>query len=134
MKDFIFRILAVGGIVGILDALWLGLVAKKFYKDQLGALLLDKPNVVPAILFYCIYVIGLVVFVLNPALEKQSWLHALGYGALFGLVAYATYDLTNLSTLKGFTVKLVTIDIIWGVCFTAIASVAAYGIIKWLVG
>ena|SRR5687768_4136651 len=133
MKDFIIRFLVAGGIMGVLDALWLVLVANNFYKSQLGSLLLEKPNMPAAILFYIIYVVGIVAFVISPALEKQSWQHALGYGALFGLVAYATYDLTNLATLKGFTLKLVAVDLLWGAALTGVVSLATYLIVnQWL--
>lgn len=133
MTDFLIRVLIAGGVMGVFDAFWLTVVASKFYKSQIGGLLLEKPNMTAAVMFYVIYVIGIVAFVLSPALEKGSWQYALGYGALFGFVAYATYDLTNLSTLKGFTTKLVVVDMLWGVCLTAAVSVISYGIIKqWL--
>ncbi len=130
MTDFIVRLLVAGGVMGVFDALWLSIVANKFYKSQIGSLLLEKPNMVAAVLFYVIYVVGVVAFVITPALEKGSWQYALGYGALFGLVAYATYDLTNLSTIKGFTVKLVVVDMLWGAFLTAAVSIITYGIIK----
>lgn len=104
--ELLIKLLAVGGIMGLLDFVWLGFIAKKLYYAEMGKLLLDKPNMVPALLFYAIYVVGVIVFVLNPALDKQSWHSALGMGALFGLVAYATYDLTNLSTRKIFLSRL----------------------------
>jgi uncharacterized membrane protein len=133
MTDFLIRVLIAGGVMGVFDAIWLSVVASKFYKSQIGGLLLEKPNMTAAVIFYVIYVVGIVAFVLSPALEKDSWQYALGYGALFGFVAYATYDLTNLSTLKGFTTKLVIVDMLWGVCLTAAVSVISYGIIKtWL--
>lgn len=122
MQDFIIRLLVAGGVMGVLDALWLSVVANKFYKSQIGTLLLDKPNMTAAIAFYVIYVVGVVLFVINPALEKGSWQHALTYGALFGVVAYATYDLTNLATLKGWTIKLVIVDLLWGAFLTAIVA------------
>jgi uncharacterized membrane protein len=130
MTDFIVRFLIAGGVMAVFDAFWLTVVASKFYKSQIGGLLLEKPNLTAAVIFYVIYVVGIVAFVLSPALEKGSWMYALGYGALFGFVAYATYDLTNLSTLKGFTTKLVVVDMIWGVCLTAAVSAISYGIIK----
>ena len=130
MNDLIIRFLVAGGVMAIFDAFWLTVVASKFYKSQIGQLLLEKPNMTAAVIFYVIYVVGIVAFVLSPALEKGSWMYALGYGALFGFVAYATYDLTNLSTLKGFTTKVVIVDMIWGVCLTAAVSVISYGIIK----
>ncbi|MDB5186869.1 MAG: conserved rane protein of unknown function [Candidatus Saccharibacteria bacterium] len=130
MNDFIIRFLIAGGVMAVFDAFWLTVVASKFYKNQIGSLLLEKPNLTAAVIFYGIYVVGIVAFVLSPALEKGSWMYALGYGALFGFVAYATYDLTNLSTLKGFTTKVVIVDMIWGVCLTAAVSVISYWIIK----
>lgn len=126
MTDFLLRFLIAGGAMGILDALWLMFVANKFYKSQIGNLLLDKPNMAPAIIFYVIYIVGIVAFVVAPALEKGSLVHALGYGALFGLVAYATYDLTNLSTLKGFTSKVVIVDLLWGALMTATVAGITY--------
>ena len=92
----------------------------------MGSILLEKPNMTAAILFYIIYVIGTVVFVISPALAKGSLSHAIGYGALFGFVAYATYDLTNLATLKGFSPKVVVIDLIWGAFLTATVAGVTY--------
>lgn len=97
--DFIVRFMVSAAVMAVIDAVWLSVIANKFYKSQIGTLLLDKPHIPAAVIFYVIYVIGIVVFVLTPALEKGSWRYALGYGALFGFVAYATYDLTNLATL-----------------------------------
>ncbi len=126
----IIQVVVTGVIMGVIDAVWLSVVANKFYKSQLGGLLMEKPNMPAAVLFYVIYVIGVVAFVLMPALEKQSWMHAATYGALFGLVAYATYDLTNLATLKGWPVKLVVVDLLWGMALTATVSVLAYWVMR----
>ncbi len=128
MGDFVTRFLVAGGIMAVLDAVWLSVIANSFYKSQVGKLLLDKPNMPAAVVFYFIYVVGIVAFVLAPALEKGSWQHAVGYGALFGFVAYATYDLTNLATLKGWTTKLVIVDLLWGAFLTA----AVAGLSFWL--
>lgn len=122
MQDFIVRLLVAGGVMGVIDALWLSVIAKQFYRSQIGQLLLEKPNMPAAVIFYVIYVVGIVAFVLAPALEKGSWQHALGYGALFGFVAYATYDLTNLATLKGWTTKLVVVDLLWGTFLTTVVA------------
>lgn len=132
--ELLIKLLAVGGIMGLLDFVWLGFIAKKLYYAEMGKLLLDKPNMVPALLFYAIYVVGVIVFVLNPALDKQSWQYATGMGALFGLVAYATYDLTNLSTMKDFPVKIVIIDLIWGAALTAVVATGAYFVLTALKG
>ena len=94
--DILLKLIVAGGVMGILDFVWLGFVAKKLYYGEMGKLLLEKPNMIPALLFYVIYVIGIVVFVVSPALAKGSLAYAAGYGALFGFVAYATYDLTSL--------------------------------------
>ena len=128
--DFFMRFLVAGGIMAIIDAVWLSVVANKFYKSQIGPLLLDKPNFVAATLFYLIYIVGVVVFALSPALNFGNWETALGLGSLFGFVAYATYDLTNLSTLKGFSVKLVVVDMIWGTVLTAAVTTIAYFILQ----
>ncbi len=126
MQDFFIRLIVAGGIMGVIDALWLSVIANKFYKSQIGPLLLEKPNMTAAVLFYVIYVIGIVAFVVTPALEKGSWQHAVGYGALFGFVAYATYDLTNLATLKGWSTKLVIVDLLWGAVLTAAVAGLTY--------
>jgi uncharacterized membrane protein len=119
--------------MGLLDYIWLGFIAKKIYYGEMGRILLEKPNMIPALLFYGIYVVGVVAFVIMPAIEKQSWLYALGYGALFGFVAYATYDLTNLATLKGFSSKVVVVDLLWGAGLTAVVSLGSYGIVRAIV-
>jgi uncharacterized membrane protein len=131
--ELLIKLLAAGGVMGLLDFVWLGFVAKRLYYGEMGKILLEKPNMLPALLFYAIYVIGVVVFVVNPALAKDSWLHALGFGALFGFIAYATYDLTNLATLKGFSTKVVMVDLAWGALITALMSLAAYAAVKLLV-
>ena len=128
--ELLIKLLAVGGIMGILDYIWLGFIAKKLYYAEMGKLLLDKPNMGAALAFYLIYVVGVLVFVVNPALAKESWQYALGIGALFGLVAYATYDLTNLATMKDFPLKLVIIDLAWGMLITAAVSVGSFFIIR----
>lgn len=81
-----------------IDALWLGLVAPKFYKAQIGHLMAEKPNLIAALVFYLIFIAGLVYFVLLPAVTNDSWVTAFANGALFGFVTYATYDLTNYAT------------------------------------
>ena len=130
MQDFIVRFLVAGGIMAVIDAVWLSVIANKFYKSQIGPLLLEKPNMPAAVIFYIIYVVGIVAFVLAPAIEKGSWQYAVGYGALFGFVTYATYDLTNLATLKGWTTKLVVVDLLWGAVLTAGVAGLAYWILQ----
>src|SRR5690606_30249930 len=95
-----------------LDAIWLSRIALGMYRQELGALLLDKPNLPIAAAFYLLYVAGIVVLAIVPALgEGGGWIKALLLGAVLGLVAYGTYDITNLSTLKGWSTRLALIDI-----------------------
>lgn len=131
--DILIRLLISGSVMGFLDFLWLGFIAKGLYASELGKLLLEKPNMLAAAVFYIIYVVGVVTFVISPALSSGSLWSAIGYGALFGLVAYATYDLTNLATIEGFTLKVVLIDLCWGAFITAATSGITYFIIsKWI--
>lgn len=131
--SILFRIVIAGLIMGALDYIWLGFIAKNFYAIELGTLLLEKPNIIAAAAFYFIYIIGLVVFVINPSLDNGSLWSVLSYGSLFGLVTYATYDLTNLATINGFTLKVALIDMCWGAFITAATSGFTYIIIsKWM--
>ena len=109
-----------------IDMVWLGLVAKGFYAKQIGPLL--KPDVIwtAAIIFYLLFVVGLVVFVIMPAIEKNSWTHALLFGALFGLVCYATYDLTNLAVTKDWPLLVTIVDLVWGAVLAASVSAVTY--------
>ena len=106
-----------------LDMFWLGVVAKNFYKKQIGFLMTPKVNWAAALLFYLLFLVGLVVFVIAPAVEKESWVRALTLGALFGLISYATYDLTNLATLKDWPLALTMVDLTWGMVLAGAVSV-----------
>lgn len=108
------------------DFTWLGFLAKDFYRDQIGFLMKPNINWLASILFYFLFIIGLVLFVVQPALEKQSWTHALVFGALFGLITYATFDLTNLALLKNWPVLVTIVDLIWGMFLSALVSVLTY--------
>jgi uncharacterized membrane protein len=110
----------------VIDMIWLVLVAKKFYNEQLGFIMRQDIKWMAAILFYLIFIAALVTFVITPAIEKHSWLQALLYGAFFGLVTYATYDLTNLATLKDWPVLVTVVDLIWGSTLAALISVITY--------
>jgi len=105
---------------------WLGLAAKNFYTKQIGFLMTPKVNWVAAILFYLLFLVGLVIFVIAPAVERDSWARALMLGALFGLVTYATYDLTNLATLQDWPLALTVVDLIWGTTLAGSVSVGTY--------
>ena len=116
-----------------IDMVWLGLVAKNFYSKQIGFLMKPDINWSAAIIFYLLFIAGLVVFVISPALEKQSWTRALLTGALFGLVTYATYDLTNLATVKDWPLIVTIVDLAWGMVLAASVSTISYLIASKLV-
>jgi uncharacterized membrane protein len=109
-----------------IDFIWLGYVARGFYAGQIGSLMLDQPRLGVAAAFYLLYVIGIVVFAIMPALKADSARTALMLGALFGLIAYATYDLTNYATLKNWPVPVVIVDIAWGAVLTAVSAFAGF--------
>lgn len=109
-----------------LDYLWLGTLAKEFYARELGPLMREKPDFAVAGIFYLFYIGGVVLFAVVPALQAQGWKTALVYGGLLGLFAYGTYDMTNLATLKGWSVKMVVVDMAWGAALTATAALAGY--------
>jgi len=116
-----------------IDMVWLVLIARNFYKNQIGFLMKPEINWTAAILFYLLFLVGLVVFVISPALEKNEWTRALWSGALFGLITYATYDLTNLATLKDWPLAVVIVDMLWGSLLAASVSVITYFIVlRWV--
>ena len=109
-----------------IDMVWLGLMAKNFYAKQIGFLMTPNTNWLAAIIFYLLFIVGLVLFVITPAIEKGLWINALLLGALFGLITYATYDLTNLATLKDWPILVTIVDLIWGTVLAALVSVITY--------
>ena len=129
LKLYIFTI----PIFFAIDILWLGIIAKNVYKKYLGNFLSDQVNWVAAIIFYLIFIAGIIIFAVLPAIEKDSMLRAIIFGALFGFFTYATYDLTNLATLKGWPVTIVIIDMIWGMVLSGVVSTASFFIAKRLV-
>ena len=116
----------------IVDMFWLGIIAKNLYQKYLGGFLTDRVNWIAALIFYLIYVAGISIFAIYPAVSKGSAFNAILMGALFGLFTYATYDLTNLATLKGWPLNIVFIDILWGAFLSAIVSFSGFHIVKWL--
>ena len=107
-----------------IDLVWLGVVARKFYRDQLGTLMRDKPRLFPAAVFYLLYPLGILMFATLPGSEAHSVLHAGMLGTAFGFFAYATYDLTNLAVLRGWPVVLTLVDMAWGAVLTGFCAAA----------
>ncbi len=116
----------------VIDAIWLSTLGRSYYVSEIGSLLKTSPNLPVAGLFYGLFIAGLLYFVINPALVEDSVRRAAFSGAFFGLVCYATYDLTNLSTMKGFTWRIALIDIVWGTFLTTIVAVSSVLIVRFL--
>jgi uncharacterized membrane protein len=112
-----------------IDLVWLGFVASNLYKKYLGFIMRPCPDWAVAIIFYLLYLTGLVFFVIHPAIEKQSWKYALFAGMFFGLITYSTYDLTNLATLKDWPAIITVIDLIWGITLGGLVSLVTWWIV-----
>ena len=110
----------------VIDLIWLGVVARSFYQDQMGHLMRANVNWAAAVAFYLVFVAGIVVLAVRPAIERQSLAQAIILGALLGLVTYAAYDLTNLATLEGFPLTVALVDLVWGTVLCASVSAITY--------
>lgn len=113
-----------------IDLLWLGLVAKNFYATQIGFLMKEKVNWPAALIFYLLFIVGVVFFVVQPGLEKGVWWHVLLAGMLFGLITYATYDLTNLATVKNWPIVVTLVDLLWGAVLAGGVSLITFLVAK----
>ena len=125
LKNFAIYISFLVTLIAI-DLVWLLGIAKNLYRDQMGDIMASEPKLIAGLAFYLLYALGVCIFVIVPALSKQSWIYALQYGALFGLFCYMTYDLTNLAVIRNFPTQLALIDIAWGSFVTAVCSSIAY--------
>ncbi len=116
----------------IIDIIWLGVIAKGFYRRHLGFILSPEVNWVAAIIFYLMYIVGILFFAVRPALNSSSWQQAALLGGLYGFFTYATYDFTNLATIKAWPRIIVVVDVIWGVFLCTVVSLMSYAIAQWL--
>jgi uncharacterized membrane protein len=116
----------------VIDLAWLALVARTFYRKYLGFLMAPSPNWTAAIIFYLLFILGILVFVVLPGLQANSLGTTLLRAALFGLVTYATYDLTNLATVKDWPLLVTVVDLIWGTVLSVVVSLAGYYAGQWL--
>ena len=132
IKSIIISYILTTIVFLIIDLAWLGFIAKDLYRKYLGSFLAENVNWTAAIIFYLLYIVGISIFAIYPAVNKDSMMSAIVLGALFGFFAYATYDLTNLATLKDWPITIVLIDIIWGTILTASVSLSGYYIVKFV--
>ena len=116
----------------LIDMTWLGVIAKNFYAHQLSNFLTKNVNWTAAIIFYLLYIVGIVYLAVLPGLEKRSLITVILNAVVFGGLAYATYDLTNLATLKNWPLPIVLVDIAWGIVLTTLVSIISYSIAQWL--
>ena len=123
MKRFLIAYAGSGVLFVAIDLLWLSLVMSKLFKAEMPQLILEQPKLVPAVIFYALYPIGIAVFGVLPA---QDWVRAAAMSALFGFLAYVTYELTNLATLRGWSAQIALMDIAWGAALSAVAGAAGY--------
>jgi uncharacterized membrane protein len=131
MKLALSLALIAGVIYLVLDMLWLLVVARGLYVAELGPLLKANPNLIAALAFYLLFLAGLTFFVLLPAAAHADVVRAGLVGAAFGLVAYGTYDLTNLATLNGFSTRIALIDMAWGMTVTGITAGGTIALARW---
>lgn len=115
----------------LLDAVWLTVMGKALYKPTLGDILLQNVNLPPAIAFYLIYPVGILMFGVLPGLKAGSVTPAILYAALFGALAYATYDLTNYATLRNWTLQITLLDVAWGAFASGVAATVSYYVVRW---
>lgn len=126
MRNFLIAFIIFLGI----DIIWLGFIGKNIYQQYLGYLITNKVNWLAAFIFYILFIIGLLIFVINPAIAEKSLNKAIFYGGLYGLVTYATYDLTNLATIKNWPLLITIIDLFWGAFLSTLVSVITFLIVK----
>ncbi len=132
MPTFLSAYLVTLVLFAAIDFVWLGVLARGFYAGQLGELLAPRPDLVAAALFYLVYAGGLVHFAVLPGLRAGGWAAALGQGAILGFVAYATYDLSNLATLKGWPLSMTLVDLVWGTVLSGAVAAGACLVLGWL--
>ena len=134
MQTFISAYIATIVIFLAIDFVWLKYVALTFYRTNLGDLMLDQPKLGIAAGFYLMYAAAVVVLAVLPALRANDWSTALLYGALLGMAAYGTYDITNLATLRNWPAIVSIVDWIWGTVLTGIVALLAFYVTRWFQG
>lgn len=126
MFKYLLLYISTFAVFLLIDIVWLSFISKDFYQKEIGDLLLKSPNLIPAVIFYLLFVFAIIVLIVLPGVESHSLIKMLLFAFLFGVVTYATYDLTNLATLKGWSLKITIIDILWGGSLSAITAYLGY--------
>ncbi|MBB4040485.1 putative membrane protein [Microvirga flocculans] len=132
MKTYLSAYGVTATVFLAIDAVWLSTMTGAFYRPMLGSHLADQPRLVPAAFFYLLYIVGVVYFAVAPALQSEQWSTGLVNGALLGLIAYATYDLTNQATLREWPTALSVVDMAWGTFLTGMSATIGYVVTAWL--
>ncbi len=125
---YVAAYIATGLSFAVIDSIWLRNMYMKLYQPEIGEVLMKGVRMGPAVTFYLLYILGIVIFAFTPALASGRWQTALIYGAMFGFFTYMTYDLTNYSTLRVWSLKVTIFDIIWGTLLTGLSAAAGYWI------
>jgi uncharacterized membrane protein len=132
VKEILLTYFLMAVVFLAIDLFWLGVIAKKFYQKHLGRFFSDRVNWTAAGIFYLLFIMGTMIFAVYPGVAQDSLMKAMISGVLFGFFTYATYDLTNLATLKDWPVPIVIVDIIWGMLLCGTISGVGFGVAKWL--
>ncbi|OHB40299.1 MAG: hypothetical protein A2882_13775 [Phenylobacterium sp. RIFCSPHIGHO2_01_FULL_70_10] len=131
MLKYVIGYLGTGLAFAIVDAVWLSTVGPRLYRPTLDPVLADKFALAPAIAFYVIYIAGVMILAVTPAVREGEWTRALFTGAVLGFLCYGTYDLTSQAVLKVWSTKISVADIAWGTFLTAVSAVAGYFAMRW---
>jgi uncharacterized membrane protein len=126
LNKYVKAYIACAAVMVAIDAVWLGVIALDFYQRTIGHLLAGQPDFRAAALFYALYIAGIVIFAVRPALDGDTWKRAALLGALYGLFCYMTYDLTNVATLRDFPWIVAAVDIAWGMFISAVTATAGF--------
>jgi uncharacterized membrane protein len=131
MNKYLTAYAGTAAVMVALDMLWLGVIAKPLYQQGIGHLMAEQPKIGVAVLFYALYAVGVVIFAVSPQSGGSGWGVTLALGALFGFFAYATYDLTNLATLRVWPLRLSLIDMAWGTAVSAVSAAGGKAALAW---
>lgn len=135
IAKYLLAYISTGLAFALIDSLWLSTMYKRLYKPEIGDMMMDNGfRLAPAVAFYLLYISGMLIFAVAPAFANGRWQTSLVQGAMLGFFCYMTYDLTNLATLKNWSLKVTILDMIWGTVLTGSASLAGYWVTTAVLG